>query len=228
MSYLKTIATWTFSAFSIIFASNIATAELMNLRVTSSSMMPTFGPGDVVATTSYKPEEKIERGDLVAYKVHYISKMPPFPDTTIDTVFIGRVIGLPNETVEIEDGVPLINGIALETIPIKSTVDGGCPEEAESSTYYQCRFVRESTPEGKSYILLDMRNGSVGDNVDLKALGSKEYYVMGDNRDNANDSRFNNVGLISKDRIRGKVRMISASVRTLGRQWRLDGFPELE
>jgi hypothetical protein len=51
---------------------------------------------------------------------------------------------------------------------------------------------------------------------------------MGDNRDNANDSRFNNVGLISKDRIRGKVRMISASVRTLGRQWRLDGFPELE
>ncbi|HWT61147.1 MAG TPA: signal peptidase I [Ochrobactrum sp.] len=228
MHPFKIIATGIFSALSVIFASNIATAELMNLRVTSASMMPAFGPGDVVAATSYKPEEKIERGDLVAYKVHFVSKLPPFPDTTVDAIFLGRVIGLPNETVEIEDGIPLINGIALETTTIKSTIDGGCPEEAEASTYLQCRFVREATPEGKSYVLLDLRNDSVGDNIDPKALGPHEYYIMGDNRDNANDSRFKNVGLISIDSIRGKVRMISASVRKPDRQWRLEGFPGLE
>ncbi|MEJ5900781.1 signal peptidase I [Ochrobactrum soli] len=203
-----------------------ASAEVMNLRVTSSSMMPTFGPGDVVATTSYASTETMERGDLVAYKVHYISKsLLGGPGQLVDTVFLGRIIGLPGETIEIEDGIPIINGEPLKMTPISSTLDGGCPEETESSTYYQCRFVRETTPKGKSYILLDMVNNSFGDNIDAKTLADNEYYIMGDNRDNANDSRFPSVGLVLKDQIKGKIRMFSASVRKPDRQWRLDGFP---
>jgi len=199
----------------------------MNLRVDgSSSMAPVFGPNDIVTATSYTSNEKIERGDLVAYSVDYISK-EIFGEVPVKAVFLGRVIGLPSETIEIVGGIPRINGKPLKTNRIHSNIAGGCPEETESSTYYQCRFVRETTPEGKSYIILDMVDNSVGDNIDGKTLSSNEYYIMGDNRDNANDSRYKSVGLVSKNRIKGKIRMIFVSDLETDRQWRLDGFTEL-
>ncbi|MGX5707976.1 signal peptidase I [Brucella lupini] len=227
MQFTKAFIAGLAGAISSLLTCNTATAELMNLRVSSTSMMPVFGPGDVVAATSYRPQEKIERGDLVVYTVDYVSKELS-GDVPVKAEFLGRVIGLPGESVKIENGIPLINGKALETTKITSTIDDGCPEETVSNSYYQCRFVRETIPEGKRYVLLNTVDHGFIDNVKEKALARGQYYIMGDNRDNANDSRGKYVGLVSKDRIKGKIRMVSASVRKPDRQWRLEGFPGLE
>lgn len=88
--------------------------------------------------------------------------------------------------------------------------------------------MRETIPEGKSYVLLNTVDHGFIDNVKEKALARGQYYIMGDNRDNANDSRGKYVGLVSKDRIKGKIRMVSASVRKPDREWRLEGFPGLK
>lgn len=36
-------------------------------------------------------------------------------------------------------------------------------------------------------------------------LGKNEYFLLGDNRDNSEDSRFSNVGNVSKNQIKGKI-----------------------
>ena len=36
-------------------------------------------------------------------------------------------------------------------------------------------------------------------------LGAQEYFLLGDNRDSSEDSRFANIGNVSRDQIQGKV-----------------------
>ncbi len=82
---------------------------------------------------------------------------------------IKRVIGLPGETVRIEDGVIYINGEALsEPVNVEAVRIAGLAEE------------------------------------DL-VLDENEYFVLGDNRNNSEDSRFANIGCIVRDDIVGKA-----------------------
>lgn len=84
--------------------------------------------------------------------------------------YIRRVIGLPNETVRIADGVIYINDEPLE-IDFNDAylINGGLAEEG---------------------VTLEM----------------EEYFVLGDNYNEAEDSRLSNIGNIDKDQIIGKIK----------------------
>lgn len=87
--------------------------------------------------------------------------------------FIKRIIGLPNEKVKIENGRVVI-------------------------------FNKEN-PNGKILdepYLVD-QNGTFGESNTVVSLGSTEYYVLGDNRDQSSDSR--RWGVLPKEDIVGKV-----------------------
>lgn len=82
---------------------------------------------------------------------------------------IKRIIGLPGETIRMEDGNIYINDEIIEE-----------PINAEPMGNY----------------------GLAGEGV---TLDENEYFVLGDNRNNSEDSRFASIGNITKDEIIGKA-----------------------
>jgi signal peptidase I len=96
-----------------------------------------------------------------------------------DRDFIKRVIGLPGETLEVKRKVVYINGKPL--------------------TEPYVHFIRPLSPEGAES--LDVR-----DDYGPVTVPPDQYFMMGDNRDNSQDSRF--WGFMPADYIKGKALMI--------------------
>ncbi len=146
----------------VIFLS-AATAFLFfsSVMVQENSMSPTLMAGDRVYVNRIGYAiGSVHRGDLIAYRGS---------GGTDSGIHVKRVIGLPGETVQIRDGLILING----------------------KTYIENREFPNITKPGIA--------------EDGIRLGSEEYFVLGDNRNNSEDSRFADVGNISKGQIYGKV-----------------------
>lgn len=129
--------------------------------VKGSSMEPTLYDGDnlIVDKISYHFSEP-ERYDIIVFPFHYADK----------TYYIKRIIGLPGETVYIDEtGNIYIN------------------DELLQETYGKEKI----TDSGRAYEPI--------------TLGEKEYFVMGDNRNNSSDSRDPVVGNIHRDEFIGKA-----------------------
>jgi len=135
-------------------------------------MSPTLENGDRVFINRLAyAVTGVRRGDVIAYRSR----------SSIDTgIHIKRVIGLPGETVQIRDGLILING----------------------STYIESKDFPNITNAGLA--------------AEGVTLGSDEYFVLGDNRNNSEDSRFTDVGNIGRETILAKVWFRPQPLRSVG------------
>ncbi|MCB2051411.1 MAG: signal peptidase I [Novosphingobium sp.] len=154
-----------------------------------------------------------ERGDVVIFKA------PPGND--ID--YIKRVIGLPGDTVQVIDGVVHLNGKAIPKERIADAVIPVSPntecadavfavrdEDGTESCHYP-RF-RETLPGGRKYEVLDF-GLTPQDNTQPVIVPEGRLFLMGDNRDNSEDSRFparegRGVGLVPQDNLVGKASIV--------------------
>jgi signal peptidase I len=120
------------------------------------------------------PKRPIRRGDIVVFK---------FPeDPTRD--FIKRVIGLPGETVEIQDKTVFVDGKALEEPYarfIEAPLRKDDPEYGLRTESGRPPWGPEKVPDGK-------------------------LFVMGDNRDNSRDSRY--WGFLPIDQVKGRALLV--------------------
>jgi signal peptidase I len=122
------------------------------------------------------------RGDVVVFKLPRDGH----------TDYIKRLIGLPGDRIQVRQGVVFINGKALTQQPVKSieTDDHGYPE--------QVMLRRETNPEGRSYLIQAHAGPWHADNTGVYAVPQHCYFMMGDNRENSADSRFD-PGLAPED-----------------------------
>ncbi len=162
-----------------------------------------------------------EHGDIAIFK-HPIDK----------TDYIKRVIGLPGDSVAMVDGQIMLNGELVERVPIDDllvpmSVNTSCAWGGEETTNAAgdpaCRYTRfrETLPNGVTYDVLDFGNVP-SDSFAPKIIAEGEMFVLGDNRDNSRDSRFearsgDAVGIVSQDLLVGEAAII---------MWSTDGSAE--
>ena len=152
-----------------------------------------------------------ERGDVAIFK---------HPYDEVD--YIKRVIGLPGDIVELRGGRLLLNGAPVPQdraapLAIPLSANTGCHPAARERTTQQgpvCDYPSaiETLPNGRSYRVLDLGYGPADDFGPI-AIPDGRLFVMGDNRDNSQDSRYaaqpgGGVGLVPADRLVGRASMI--------------------
>jgi signal peptidase I len=169
-------------------------------RIPSGSMYPTLEIGDFIAVNKFAYGVKLpvlqttiipigdpERGDVVVFK---------YPnDPAVD--YIKRVVGLPGDEITYISRTVFINGN-----PVNSEMVGKYFGTDASSVMNGASVVKETFPNGTTHeVLLDMNKSS----LDLATVTVPEghYFMMGDNRDHSNDSRF--WGFVPSKNIKGKA-----------------------
>ncbi|MEO0617727.1 MAG: signal peptidase I [Pseudomonadota bacterium] len=154
-----------------------------------------------------------ERGDVAVFRLP--------TDTNID--YIKRVIGLPGDTVQMRDGQLFLNGKAVPKEPVAGFTDDDFRNGF--GTAPTIRRFKETLPNGVSYSVLDARP-SGADNTAEYRVPEGHYFMMGDNRDNSTDSRFQReVGFVPLENFIGRAEVIFFSADRDFRIWRFWEWP---
>lgn len=157
-----------------------------------------------------------QRGDVIVFK------MPdPKSEHYMDD-YIKRVIGLPGDTVQMIQGQLYINDKPIPKVFVDNTV-----ETDEIGGTRPARRYRETLPNGKSYYVLDIIPDSPGDNTRAYKVPPGHYFMMGDNRDDSSDSRFEmgGFGFVPAEDLEGKAELIFFSVEGGTPIWQFWNWP---
>lgn len=177
-------------------------------QIMAGSMKPTLLPGDVVLL---RLGAAPSRGDVVG-----------FTDPETGIAYLKRIVGLPGETVAMRDGVPEIDGM-----PATQRRDGTfeepfspqgprgllprCANSPDEGEVCEKMLETETLPGGRGYHVLDIGPQAL-DNAPETTIPESHYFMLGDNRDNSNDSRVSEavggIGPIPRDRIFGRADLV--------------------
>lgn len=184
--------------------------------VPTGSMANTIIPGDTLLIT--KSSGQIERGAIILfrYSPEYIREEDRDHDPF--SYRISRVVGLPGETIQMRSRTVYINGHALgEQKVLAREVE---PRESlqvistEGSGPYRV-FYTSRINEDESALVNDVPFAG----EEPFQIPKDSYFVMGDNRDNTEDSRYR--GPVPRNLISGNVALIvySKTVKTDEFRW---------
>jgi len=159
-----------------------------------------------------------KRGDVVVFR---------HPVNGAD--FIKRLMGLPGDTIQVRNGVVILNGKELPQTPdgvFTETYDrqgpmGNLPRCENSAgavgigaSCTKSRFT-ETLPDGRKHDVLNIDSNGFADNTDVFTVPAGQYFFMGDNRDNSEDSRFGQavggVGFVPAENLIGRADRIMFS-----------------
>ena len=199
------------SFFPVILAVFLIRSFLVEpFKIPSGSMMSTLLVGDFILVNKHTYGLRVpilnntffeinhpQRGEVMVFR---------FPqDPSMD--YIKRVVGLPGDRIEYREKRLIINGT-----PLDITVDGDYEYVAPGLNRIAATRIGETLGEHQHDILL------VNDapTMDIEVIVPPgHYFVMGDNRDNSNDSRF--WGFVPENNIVGKAFMIWWNFDNFGR-----------
>jgi len=162
--------------------------------ISGPSMESDFHSGEIVLISKIGLfTGKYQRGDPMVIK---------FPGDPEQKKYIKRLIGLPGETIEVKNNEVFVNSQKLFESYIKPVADEFLP-----GYYSNEQWAAEAESlhaKGEVLIKPDMK----------QTMNKDEYFFMGDNRENSNDSRI--WGAAPKSMIIGPVRFVLWPLKNWG------------
>lgn len=174
-------------------------------KIPSGSMIPTLDIGDHLLVNKFVYGPRIpftdiriftgkepKRGEIIVFK---------YPEDEKKN-FIKRVVGLPGDKLEIKKGTLFINDRPVQVTELSVLEETG--QDAGASYYGRPRLLEEQLGVIKHQIqyLRDQSHYDFGPRL----VPAESVFVMGDNRDNSQDSRF--WGFVKFEKILGRALII--------------------
>jgi signal peptidase I len=207
---------WTELAKTVIYAGLIAivirTFLFQPFNIPSGSMENTLMIGDYLFVEKFSygysrytfPFGGWPFGDSLHGR--YLARDPHRGDVVVfkfpgdnSTDYIKRLIGLPGDRVQMINDILYLNGKPVQRD-------------------------RETLPGGKSYVTIDKETDGALDNTGVFVVPPKHYFMMGDNRDNSNDSRME-VGYVPEENLEGKAEFRFFSIDDSVPVWQIWRWP---
>jgi len=163
---------------------------IQSFKIPTPSNNPTLQTGDyLIADMWVYTHEEPDYGDIVVYSG--VDKQ----------IYTFRVAGRPHDTIALLDNIVSINGKACKAKYIKDTLVDGFPVSEWE----------EEFPNKHTHRMYKFKQHYDRTKATMPAIivPADSYFLLGDNRDNALDSRY--VGFVSKDCIQGRFLYIYAS-----------------
>lgn len=197
------------SIFKVIMATVLAVGMLVvcylyivnrnRLTIVSNSMAPTIYRDEVVTTTPVEVADLVV-GDIIIYqKILSNGETKPW---------MHRLIGRPGDQIQVKNGILSINGsqVRRDTVSDLSRPDRDRPQLG--------KIYVEVLPNGRKHMILEQGDREMGDNTPVFVVPDGHYFVLGDNRDNAIDSRIGSpTGFIPKQNISHRVEEVISPQR---------------
>ena len=210
--------------FSLLLVFAVRSSIIEAFKIPSGSMIPTLLVGDYIFVNKFayglhfpfaewvsdEPVTLIHRdgpkhGDIIVFKY------PKNPSV----YFIKRVIGLPGDTVELRNKVLFINDKEMTQTPVPADEQEKILKEVDDAHMRGnvLKLYYEQLDQAKHWVMLDESGNSnigVTQNFGPLHVPPDSLFVMGDNRDFSNDSRF--WGVVPMANVKGKALFIWMSL----------------
>ncbi len=223
---VETYKTIGIAAFFFLF---MPTLLFQPFRIPSSSMEGTLEVGDYLFVSKYTygysqysfpfftpvafagrvMDSPAKRGDVVVFRL----PVKPTED------YIKRVVGVGGDRIQMIDGLLHING---EPVKLERT-DDRVEADEDGNEQHVARYY-ETLPGGVKHIILKRQEVSPFDNTQEYVVPAGHYFMMGDNRDNSNDSR-GIVGFVPEQNLVGRAEVVFFSHDGSAQLWEVWKWP---
>ena len=163
----------------VILAFFVRTFVVQAFKIPSGSMEPNLLIGDHLLVNKFVSAPTVwtvEKTLLPIDEIHRGDVIVFKHPKTPERDLIKRTIGLPGETIELRDKRVYVNGKPLDE-----------------------PYTQDLLPAGRN----DLTEGDVRRNFGPLTVPAGHYFMMGDNRDNSEDSRY--WGSLPRDHVKGKA-----------------------
>ena len=216
--------------YAVLIALVVRTVAFEPFNIPSGSMVPTLLVGDYLFVSKFSYGysryslpfglplfsgriffHSPERGDVVVFKL----------PTDNSTDYIKRVIGLPGDHIQMKSGILHINGQAVP----RRRIEDYFYQEGPGAVIPLAQYI-ETLPNGVQHRIIEMSDNGPLDNTQEYVVPPGDYFMMGDNRDNSQDSRvLSAVGYVPAENLIGRAQFIFFSTNGSARLWEFWKWP---